>query len=112
MEEKDIWYEDATEDKTRFKFDKRWLKCNSDTSRERLRLVKYPDTEKDKVQIFYSKIAPNGMITWDDGTEEMSYKELCNRSEVTIVSDAYAKYFGDGDSEYRLVNTIEDLYEI
>lgn len=112
MDEKDVWFEDLVLDNSaRFTVDKVWLKFNSDDTRERLRIVRYPDTAKDRVQMFYNKIKLDALVEWNDGTTEHSYKEVEHYENVMLLSDVYAKYFGDGDSEYALINTIEDLYE-
>lgn len=113
MDEKDIWVEDIViDDNTRFEFDKIWLKTNSDDTRERLRVVKYPDTEKHKVQFFYTKLKPQALVEWNDGTSEMSYEEVAQAAGVELLSDIYGYYFNDGGSEFKYINSIEDLYEI
>jgi hypothetical protein len=104
---KDIWieqqYSDVDATMRKFKYDKTWMKVNSDGTRERVRVVKYGIEHANTYTVFYMLLNKH---------DEYGYVENNNKScEYTSTLESVISIYDlKNENNNEIIRSVEDLY--
>jgi len=108
-----IWIEEHYDDNNdahmrTFKYDKTWIKVNSDDKRERVRIVKYGIEPDDMYTVFYI-----ALTKYNEFNGEIMYAEdeYTTRDYISTLEDVINEYDLKNKNNEELINSIDDIYE-